>query len=187
MNSYYTKDELLKLGFNSIGENVSISKKASLYGISRITIGNNVRIDDFCVISAGKGGIEIGSFVHLAVYCNIQGDAKIELSDFSGLSSKVSIYSSNECYDGSCLTNPTIPSEYRRIENKEVKIGKHVIIGSSSIILPGIQIEQGCAIGAFSLVNRNCDAYGVYMGIPAIRIKNRKKDFLLQEKQLLEQ
>jgi galactoside O-acetyltransferase len=186
MNSYYSESELINLGFLAVGKNVLISKKVSLYGISRIAIGNNVRIDDYCVLSAGRDGIEIGSYVHIAVFCNLQGDAKISLRDFSGLSSKVSIYSSNERYDGSCLTNPTIPEEFRVIENNEVKIDRHVIIGSSSIVLPGVHIEEGCAIGAFSLVNKTCNAFGIYMGVPATKIKERKKDLLSQEKLLIE-
>ena len=43
----YTRDELQELGFSNVGENVKISKKASIYGASRISIGDNVRIDDF--------------------------------------------------------------------------------------------------------------------------------------------
>ena len=50
-----TREEIEKMGFASIGENVHISTKASFYGISKIHIGNNVRIDDYCVISAGVG------------------------------------------------------------------------------------------------------------------------------------
>ena len=55
------------MGFASVGQNVQISDKASFYGASRITLGNNVRIDDFCVLSAGIGGIAIGNYIHIAV------------------------------------------------------------------------------------------------------------------------
>jgi galactoside O-acetyltransferase len=48
MNSFYSESKLKQLGFKSIGKNVLISKKASFYGINRIQIGDNVRIDDFC-------------------------------------------------------------------------------------------------------------------------------------------
>jgi len=65
MTSYYSKIELSQIGFKSLGDNVLISKKTSFYGISRICIGNNVRIDDFCVLSAGIGGIFIGNYVHI--------------------------------------------------------------------------------------------------------------------------
>lgn len=55
-----TREEVEQMGFASVGENVFISTKASFYGVSKIHIGNNVRIDDFCVISAGEGGCILG-------------------------------------------------------------------------------------------------------------------------------
>ncbi len=43
-NGYYSEDVLKQMGFSSLGKNVKISEKASLYGISRISIGSNVRL-----------------------------------------------------------------------------------------------------------------------------------------------
>jgi len=51
MNSFYTEDELKEIGLKSYGHNVLISRKANLYSVSEISIGNNVRIDDFCILS----------------------------------------------------------------------------------------------------------------------------------------
>lgn len=184
MSSYYNQEELHNIGFAGVGENVLISKKCSIYGAGRIIIKNNVRIDDFCVISAGKGGIEIGSYVHIAVYCNMQGDGKIVLEDFCGLSSKVSIYSSNEDYFGRSLTNPTVPDEYRTLITADVLIKKHCIIGSSSLVLPGVTISEGVAIAAFSLVNKNCDEFSIYMGNPLKKLMKRSRKLLLLEKEL---
>lgn len=52
---FYTREELERIGFKSIGENVLISDKTSIYSPQNISIGNNVRIDDYCVLSAGGG------------------------------------------------------------------------------------------------------------------------------------
>lgn len=59
------------MGFASVGRNVVISDKVSFYNCANISIGNNVRIDDFCVLSAGEGGIVIGNNVHIAVYSSL--------------------------------------------------------------------------------------------------------------------
>lgn len=180
-----SQDEIKKIGFLSVGENVLISDKASFYGASRISIGNNVRIDDFCVLSAGRGGIEVGSYVHIAVYSLLIGNNKITLCDFSGLSSRVSVYSSSDDYSGEYLTNPTIPSEFTNVTHADVYIGKHVIIGSGSVVLPGVRLNQGVAVGALSLVTKDCEEFGIYAGNPARKIKNRKKDLLEVEKNFL--
>lgn len=182
---FFTVEELNNLGFASFGENVFISKRASIYNSGRITIGNNVRIDDYCVMSAGDGGIEIGDYVHIAVFCSLIGTGKITLSDFSGLSSKVSIYSSNDDYSGEHLTNPTVPREFSGVESADVTIGKHAIVGSGSVILPGVVLEEGVAIAALSLVSKSCTAFGVYSGNR--RIGERKRGLLELEMQLRRQ
>lgn len=180
-----TRADIESIGFASIGEDVRISEMARFYGAERIRIGNHVRIDDFCVLSAGDGGIEIGDYVHIAVYCSLIGKGRISLADFSGLSSRVSIYSSNDDYSGATMTNPTIPDEFKNVRHADVRLCKHVIVGSGSVILPGVTLEEGVAIGALSLVTKNCAPFGIYSGVPAKRIKERRRDLLELEARLL--
>lgn len=56
MTSWYSGEELSHMGFASLGKEVKLSRRAALYGIERIAIGDHSRIDDFCVLSAGTGG-----------------------------------------------------------------------------------------------------------------------------------
>ncbi len=185
MTSFYSKEELSLIGFKSIGENVLISKKASFYGISRISIGNNVRIDDFCVLSTGKGGIKIGNYVHIAVFASLIGEGTITLEDFSGVSSRVSIYSSNDDYTGDFMSNPTVPCEYTNVTHSNVMICKHVLVGSGSIILPGVTLKEGAVVGALSLVNKDCDEFFIYKGNPAKKVVKRSRELLNLEKKFL--
>lgn len=180
-----SEKDVAALGFASVGSNVQVSERASFHGIDRICIGNNVRIDDFCVLSAGVGGIEIGNYVHIAVFTSLIGAGKIQLSDFCNLSSRVAIYSSNDDYSGASMTNPTVPREFTGVTDADVFLGKHVIVGSGSVILPGITLEEGVAVGALSLVHRRCQAFGIYAGNPARRIKDRKRDLLEVERRFL--
>lgn len=171
--SFYTQDELQELGFKHLGNNVKISRKSSLYGAEYISIGDNSRIDDFCVISASRDGVFIGKNVHIAVYCSLIGKARIVLCDYSGISSRVSIYSSSDDYSGNYLTNPTVDSKYTNVISKEVFLDKHVIVGSGSIILPGVKLEEGCAVGALSLVTKSFKSYSIITGNPARILKKR--------------
>jgi galactoside O-acetyltransferase len=164
---------------------VLISSKASFYNPSNIYIGDNTRIDDFCVLSAGTGGIHIGNYIHIAVFSSLIGKGKIIIEDFANISSRVSIYSSNDDYSGRYMTNPTIVEKFTNVTHGSVLIGKHVIIGSGSIILPNITLEEGVCIGALSLVTGNCKGFKVYAGIPAKEIKQRYKNMLKLEKEFL--
>jgi len=181
-----SREIIESMGFFAVGENVQISDRASFYGTAQISLGNDIRIDDFCVISAGSGGIAIGNHVHIAVGVSLIGAGKITLSDFVGISSKTSIYSSNDDYSGAVMTGPTLPTKFTNVRHANVFIGKHVIVGSGSVILPGVTLDEGVAVGALSLVNRDCKAFGIYTGNPAKRVKERKRDLLELEQQLMQ-
>lgn len=180
-----SREQLESMGFAALGEDVRISDRASFYGVGRIRLGNHVRIDDFCVLSAGAGGIEIGNYIHVAVYTSLIGAGLIRLHDFCNLSSRVSVYSSSDDYSGQFMTNPMVPAEYTGVTHAPVTIGRHVIVGSGSVVLPGVALHEGVAVGALSLVSRDCEAFGIYAGNPAKRIKERKRDLLGLEKDLL--
>ncbi|WP_339461955.1 acyltransferase [Pseudomonas sp. EA_105y_Pfl2_R69] len=180
-------EQINQMGFAHVGKNSKLSEKASFYNCQNIVIGDNVRIDDFCVLSAGSGGIEVGNYVHIAVSSLLIGRGKITLHDFSGVSSRVSIYSSSDDYSGSALTNPTVPEEFTNVAHANVNIGRHVIIGAGSVVLPGVTLEEGVAVGALSLVSKSCQAFGVYSGTPARKIKERKRDLLALEQKFISQ
>lgn len=183
--AYYTEAELLDMGFKCLGKNVKISKKASIYNANQIEIGDNSRIDDFCVIS---GTIKIGKFVHIAPLSLIAGGEKgVFMDDFSGLAYHVSVFSQSDDYLGRTLTNPTVPNKYKREKREAVHLSRHVIVGANSVILPGVTIAEGCSIGAMSLIKRSTEPWGVYAGNPAKRILERRRNLLDLEKQFLDE
>ena len=106
------------------------------------------------------------------------------VQDFAGLSSRVSVYSSNDDYGGQFMTNPMVPKQYTNVMSSDVIIGRHVVIGSGSVILPSVTLEIGVAVGALSLLNKNCSEFGVYFWAPVRRINDRKKDLLELEVKL---
>lgn len=182
---FLSEDTVRNMGFKFIGKNVKISDKASIYNAQNISINDNSRIDDFCILSAGAGGIKVGKYVHIAAYCSLIGRNLIELEDFAGLSSRVSIYSSSDDYSGKWLTNPCVPEKYCNVLHGDVFLGKHVIIGVGSCVLPEVRIENGTAIGAFSLVNKNLPKSVIAGGVPAAILKERSKNVFDLETQLL--
>jgi galactoside O-acetyltransferase len=182
--AWLTEAQISAMGFLHVGKRVRLSERASFYNCANIRIDDDSRIDDFAILSAGAGGIAIGRYVHVAAFSSLIGAGKITLSDFSGLSSRVSVYSSNEDYGGGFLTNPTVPPEYTNVMHAPVALGRHAIIGAGSIILPGVTIEDGVAVGAMSLIRKDCQAFGVYVGVPAKRVAERKRDLLQLEAKL---
>lgn len=179
---WLTIEQQRSMGFASVGEGALLSDKASYYNCRNIRIGCRTRVDDFAVLSAGEGGINIGSNVHVAVFCSLLGNAPITLEDFSGLSSRVSVYSSSDDYTGAALTNPTVPGRYSNVSHGPVTIKRHVIVGAGAVLLPGVTLHEGAAVGALALVRSDCQAFTIYAGNPAKRIGDRRRDLLEHER-----
>ena len=183
MNSFYSETELHALGLKQFGTNVKISRKASIYGSNNIVIGNNVRIDDFCILS---GKIEFGNYIHIAAHSVIYGgDQGVVLDDYSNVSSMVSIYAISDDYSGLSMTNPMIPDNFKNVDSRKVVIGRHVIIGTHSVVLPGVYLREGSAFGAFSLINHDSEEWSINTGIPFVKLKDRNKYILDLEKILM--
>ena len=179
MTSFLSQKEIDEIGFKAYGKNLKISRHACFYGASEMVIGNHVRIDDFCILS---GRIELCNFIHIAAYSAIYGGEKgVYIDDFANISSRVSIYAVNDDYSGESMTNPMIPDQYKFVRSERVSIGKHVIIGSTSVILPGVVLAEGSAFGSFSLINKDSDAWSVNAGIPFKKMKDRSKGLLEKE------
>lgn len=159
--------------FKSIGQNVKISPKASIYGAERIEIGDNVRIDDFCILSAGDGGIKIGSWVHIACHTSLIGAGRIEIGDYAGIGGHSAIYSSSDDFSGDYLIGPTINKQFTNVSSAPVTFKKYSVIGSHVIILPGVTLDEGAAVGAMSLVRKDVPSYQIWAGNPLKLIKHR--------------
>ena len=170
--------------FAKIGQDVVVWPLAKIVSPATISVGDSVIIDDFVLIMGGAR-TDIGSFVHIASFVSITGGGELTLEDFVGISSGTRVFTGDDDYLGGCLTGPTVPSLYRQPIRSSVHIGKHAIIGANSVILPGIRIGEGVAIGAHSLVKQDCEPWTIYVGCPAKPIRLRPSERILElERQL---
>jgi len=180
---YFSEDELAEMNFRELGRDVKISRSALLYEPKYMSIGDHSMIDDFCILS---GNITLGRNVHIAHGCRvIAGIEGVEMADFSGLAFGVTIFAQSDDYSGNALTNPTVPMRFRKITRARVTLGRHVIVGSNSVVLPGVELAEGSSIGACSLVTKSTQPWFIYFGVPAKRLKARSQDMLGLEAEYL--
>lgn len=170
--SFLSREEITEIGLKSYGSNILISRKASIYGASHITIGDNVRIDDYCILS---GHITLGSNIHISAYVALYGSKEIEMMDFSGISPHSTIYSAMDDFSGEFLIGPVHPENATNVTGGKVTIERFVQIGCNSVVFPNVTIEEGSVVGAMSLVKKSLEKWGIYAGVPLRKIKDRKK------------
>lgn len=169
--------------FKKKGKNVKIFDTAKIVYPENIEIGNNVIIDDFVLIIAKKR-VVIGNNVHIASFTNISGNEEFIMEDFSGLSAGVRVFTSSDNYVSSCMTNPTVPEEFKETYHKPVVLKKHAIVGANTIILPGSIVGEGTSVGANSLVTGVLDDYCLYTGTPIKKIRKKNEEKLKMLEQL---
>lgn len=182
MSNFLSEEELRELGIKEYGGNVLIGRHAVLYNPERLSLGSHVRIDDFTIVS---GKVTLGNYIHISQFCGLYGgDEGIMMEDFSGLSSKCSIYAVSDDYSGASMTNPMVPAKYKPGSiSSPVRIRKHAIIGCNSVVLPGVTVAEGTAVGSMSLCNKSTEEWSMYVGIPARKKGERRRDILELERQ----
>jgi len=171
---FYESDELREMGFASIGSNVRIQKNCSIFNLPAISIGSHVRIDSGTVITAGDEGVRIRNYVHIGAGSFLGARFGITMHDFSAISQGVKIYSGSDDFVGGGFANVTVPREYLNPTGGRVTIEKQAIVGSGSVILPGVTLKEGSSVGSLSVIRRNTKPWTVYLGNPAKPITLRK-------------
>jgi len=175
MTSFYTEEELAGFGLKKYGNNVLISRKCSIYSPEKISLGDNVRIDDFCILS---GDIILGSYIHIAAYCALYGSLGIEMENYTGLSPRCTIFSASDDFSGDYLISPMVDKDKTNVTGGKVLIKRYSQIGACSVILPTVIINEGVSVGTMSLVSKNLEEWGIYVGIPVRKIKERSRGLL---------
>ncbi|PYM92497.1 MAG: acyltransferase [Candidatus Rokuibacteriota bacterium] len=173
------RSQAYSLPFARVGQDVMIWPLAKIVGPEVISIGDSVIVDDFVFLSGGRL-TALGSFVHIAAHAAIAGGGELFVEDFVGISGGARVYTGNDDYLGGCLTGPTVPAPYRVAIRSFVRIRRHAVIGANSVVLPGVEIGEGAAIGANSLVNRDCAPWTIHGGSPARPLKERPRERILE-------
>ena len=175
ITSFYNEVELQELGLKSHGKNVLISRKASIYSPETISIGNNVRIDDFCILS---GNITIGIYCHISAFSALYGSEGIILEGYCGISPRCTIFSASDDFSGDYLVGAQFEKEFTNVRGGVVLLKKYTQLGANTIVFPNILINEGAVTGAMTLVNKNLKAWSINTGIPVNKSRPRSKNLL---------
>jgi acetyltransferase-like isoleucine patch superfamily enzyme len=171
---FYSKKKLVSLGCKKIGRNCLISNKVSIYS-KEISLGDNVRLDDYVTL---KGNITIKNNVHIAKGCTLSGgDKGIFIDELTAISNYVQLFTVSDDYFAphitSAVMNRDLKKKYLKLYNKGIFIGKNVLIGAMTVILPGAVISNYSSVGALSVVNIKINQGLYYSNHNKIVIKKR--------------
>ena len=154
-------------------KNVKTFEFTKIIGLNNIRFGKNIIIDDFVLIYA-TAPMKIGNHVHIANFSSITGGGKLSIGDFVAISQGCRILTGTDDYVDWGFGNSTIEEKYRNTKREDVNIEKFAIIGANSVVLPGVTIGEGASVGAGSIVTKDLEPWGVYIGNKRIKDRNKK-------------
>jgi acetyltransferase-like isoleucine patch superfamily enzyme len=180
--------------FKQVGKGVIFGKNLGLRHPNRIALGDRVAIDDDTLLDAGssKGdGITLGNDIIISRNCVIQAKTatvtignstdigcNTVITSSGGISIGSSVLIAGNCYIGGGryrTDRVDIPMMEQGLYTKgPVIIGNDVWLGAGAIVLDGVQIGQGCVVGAGAVVTKNLPDYAIAVGTPAKVIAQRQ-------------
>jgi acetyltransferase-like isoleucine patch superfamily enzyme len=174
----WNEDIKKELGY--CGENVYIGHNTIFTNPSKVFLGDNVRIDPFCLITTA---LQIDSYAQICSHAVLGGGAnhKITLGkwNFIGYGSK--LFCASEDYSGEF--GPV--NEFwgnNKIFRGNISFKDYSGIASDVMVLPGVTFPEGCTIGAKSFVYTKFELneWSVYLGNPLKFHKFRNKQNVLE-------
>lgn len=173
-NLFFDIRKLKYLGVGAI-----VGKCVRIRRPEMVVIGDYTIIDDFTYISCE---LEIGRHCHIAPNVTISGGSgKVTIGEFAGIAAGSSIHAASSDYMSASLDLPSVPEEMRfggAIE--AVDLAAHTLLGSHSVVLPGVKLPIGCATAALTIVrNKKYEPWTLYGGFDCQKICRRNHVKLL--------
>ena len=167
------------LGLARCGDGVTVYGLTRLIDPGRISIGSHVIVDDFVLLQGGAG-LDIGSYVHISAFASIVGGGPTRIGHFVSLSPGARVLTGTDVFDGSGLTNSTVPAALRVVERPGVRIGDFAAVGANVVVHPGVTIGEGAVVGAGSVVLRDLEPWTIFVGAPARPLRARPSAEMLR-------
>jgi acetyltransferase-like isoleucine patch superfamily enzyme len=175
----------MNMSFKEIGVEVKIYQPISLIQPENMVLKNHIILSEFSYFASGLG-LFIGNYIHISTHCSILGGGYCIINDFSGICAGSRIITGSEDINGGGITGgPTVPREFRLNFQSYVILEKHSFLASNCVVLPGVTIGEGTVVGSNSVVTKDLEPWGIYIGNPAKRVKDRPKEKILTMEQEL--
>ena len=179
--------------FKNIGKGVSFGKSITIRHPHKITIEDNVAIDDNCmldakgidnkgiiikegvyigrnsILSCKNGNITISKNVNIGFNCDIFSASKVKIGENTLIAAYSYIIGGGHNY-----TRTDIPIAEQEKHSYGIEIGKNCWIGAGVNVLDNITIGDETIIGSGAVVTKDIPPYSIAAGIPAQVKKSRK-------------
>ena len=172
-------NEEIKKELGYCGNNVYIGNNVLFTNPSEVYLGDNVRIDPFTIVTTA---LEVGNYVQICSHVVLSGGRshKIKIGNwcFIGYGSKM--FCASEDYSGE--HGPV--NEFwgsNKIHRGDITLNDYSGVASDVMIFPGVDLPEGCTVGAKSLIytKNELTPWSVWIGNPIKFHQKRNKENVL--------
>ncbi len=146
-----------------IGAGVRLRLRFVQGGRGSIQMAAGTELCDGVLLDTWGGDINLGRSVFLGPYSVVYGFGGVVIGDQTLVSMHCRILSSNH-------TVPTFGTDIRSRPNtlSPTRIGRDVWLGAGVTVLGGVNIGDGCVVGAGAVVTKSLPPGAIAMGVPAL-------------------
>jgi len=172
-------DEFMRR-FAHVGENCEVFANALILNPEVISLGDWVRIDDFCRLEGGAG-ITMGTLVHIESFSSIFGGGTAEIGSCLGIGQGARIITGSG-HPWEAVLAPEFPDADLWLRRRlHVAIEDYAWIGANAVVLPGVRVAEGGVVSAGAIVTKDVPAWTIVAGTPAKPIAEREPFKVLPE------
>ncbi len=144
-----------------------------------VSLGDFTRIDSFTKIEGGEG-VTLGRWVHVASFAHLNaGGGTIIAEDGANFSTHAMVLGGGATPDG--LTMSAAAPPYRQdVVRKVTRIGQNASVLAGAIILGGVTLHEGAIAAAGSVVTHDIPAWEIWAGVPARKLRDRKRPAVVE-------
>lgn len=179
--------------FKKVGKGVSFGRSLTIRHPGKISIEDDVVIDDYCVLDAKginnkgihisehnfigrstilsckNGDIVLGKNVNIGFNCEIFSGSKVIIGENTLIAAYVYIIGGGHAY-----SSTDIPISEQEKPSHGIEIEKNCWLGAGAKVFDNVTIGNDTVIGAGAVVTRNIPAFSIAAGVPARVAKTRK-------------
>ncbi|SFE64964.1 galactoside O-acetyltransferase [Peptostreptococcaceae bacterium pGA-8] len=182
-------------GLDMMGDNIRndikyCGENVVFYPLAKLVRGKNAMVDDYSrildytFIDAGKS-LKIGKHCMITWHTIIEGGASTTIGDRVFIGPGTKILTSTYALHG-FFSAEFIPDGTHEIMYGDIEIETDAYVGANCTVMPGVKIGEGAVVGANSLVTKDLEPWGIYVGSPCKKIGERKKPSNEIRKKLME-
>jgi acetyltransferase-like isoleucine patch superfamily enzyme len=155
----------------TLSDNVAFFPNCFIQGNGELTVAHKVTFypNTYFSTASGNAFIRVGHTSHFAPGCALYGGGGLQIGPYCNIAAHVVLATVQH----SPLIHEGKPMAIAPGSSGPITLEEDIWIGTNASVTPNTFVAKGCIIGANAVVTRDTEPFGLYVGVPAKRLRDR--------------